>query len=199
MTMPITQPLTVRTILFPEPADDPVSALASRLVDTGVARTIATGLRGLTTSTIATTNEEIATVIDGLLNLDLPALAIDGWRKHQALRAAARHTREARGSEEIVELATHRITSIYRPRIDLLVNEKRVLCVGLQVRITFDIRAVVGVVRAGYLVALRTGRADITAGLEVENVPLAEETRTIDLKLAVPLGTGIWLSGDDES
>ena len=52
---------------------------------------------------------------DGVLALDLGDLVIAGWRKQGQLAAAAERTAANPGTSELVELATHRVSSVHHP------------------------------------------------------------------------------------
>jgi hypothetical protein len=188
-----TQPLTVRAILFTGTADETINALASRLADSGVARAVAGNLPDLSAPAVAAVGQEIATVADALLDLNVLDLALSGWRKHSDLRSAAARTLDARGSEEIVELANHQITSIHRPRIDLYLDSTRLGSVQVEITVIFDIQALAAVIRDGCLVALRTGRVDVTAKLTVEDVAITERKSTLDLAPDIRLNAGVRL------
>jgi len=62
-------------------------------------------------------------------------LAVAGWRRHAALTAAADRTRVNPGSWEVVDLATHRITSVHRPYVELLLNDVHVATVRFELRV----------------------------------------------------------------
>jgi hypothetical protein len=117
----------------------------------------------------------------GLLDLDLGSLVIAGWRKHAALTAAAERTLASPGTAEVVELATHRINSVHRPAIDLLVNDVHVATIHLELRITFTVHALVVTVRYGRVASLHSGVCDITGTLTAEGFQPA--TRRVHLEL----------------
>jgi hypothetical protein len=67
--------------------------------------------------------------------------------KHAALAAAAERTAANPGSSEVVDLASHRITSVHRPSIELLVNNVRVAAVNFELQIELVVKALVVTVR----------------------------------------------------
>jgi hypothetical protein len=145
----------------------------------------------LTGPDVSAVDGEIAAVADRLLDVDLGGALASAWRRHAELTAAAERTRAAPGSEEVVILATHRVTWDYRPRIDVLVDGRAVTSLDLALRATFDLHAVVAVVRLGELVALRAGDCDLGASLAVEGVPLAQRQARLPVGAVVAVTPGI--------
>jgi hypothetical protein len=116
-----TQPLTIAAFLVDE-SHDSVDALAQTLREQGVLDSLDQVLGQLSQAGREAADSEIATVAHGLLDLDLADLFVAGWRKHAALTAAVERASANPGSAEVVELAAHRITSVYQPFAGLLIN-----------------------------------------------------------------------------
>ena len=156
-TTSIPAPLTVRSLLFDEAADG--ADLLARAIDED---TMAAALPQLSRAGRSAAGAELTDMAKGLLELDLGGLALAGWAKHRDLVAAATRTSEHPGSTELVELATHRITSVHRPSVDLLVDGVRVAVVRLELEVELLVRALVATVRLGHLIGLRSGSFDVT-------------------------------------
>jgi hypothetical protein len=184
------EPFSVRRFLAGAGGDS-LAELAGTLAEQGGGRVAARVLRQASDSVRSAVGAEVMRSVDGLLDLDLGALLLAGWRKHRALTAAARESRAAPGTAVVRELAVHTVTSTHRPRVDLLVREKRVASVHLELSVRFTVRGLVATVRDGKLVALTGGDTEISADLSVEDRQLASRTRRVDLPLAVRLGNGI--------
>lgn len=56
-----------------------------------------------------------------------------------------------------MNLATHRITSVHRPSVELLLNDVHVATVRFKLRVEFLVRALVATVRDGHLAAAALG------------------------------------------
>lgn len=126
----------------------------------------------------AAAKDQLGVVADGLLNLDLGDLVIAGWRKHERLAAAAQRTAANPGSSERIQLATHRISSVHRPSVELLVNDTHLTNVNFELDIEFVITALEMTVRQGQVVSLHSGNCDISATLTAEggsNWPASKE------------------------
>ena len=100
---------------------------------------------------------QVAVAAHGLLDLDLGDLVTAGWRKQGDLAAAAERTAANPGSSEVVQLATHRIGSMHRPFVDLIVNDVHLATVHFELDLEFLITVLVATVRAGHLVSLHSG------------------------------------------
>jgi hypothetical protein len=194
----LTRSLTARSFLFDDTSGaDTAEALNRSLGEHGVARTAIHGVGRLSGSALQAVDREIGTVTDGLLDLDIGDMLVSGWRKYAALTKAAHSTLAAPGSEEVVVLATHRITFTHRPQIDLFVDDVKVNTLGFQLTMVFDVNGLVAVVRSGELVALRGGECVLTATLSLEGGQLAQQQRRIDLPVVVRLRPAIALVGGD--
>lgn len=189
------QPLTTSVFLFGE-TQDAGQALAQALDRKGLLGSLSEGLQGLSPTGRQTAARQVASVASGLLGLDLGDLVVAGWRKQAALAAAARHTLDNPGSSEVVELATHRISSVHRPSVELLVNDIHVATVNFELRIEFVVKALVVTVRNGHIVSLHSGACDVTATLTAEGVQLARRQEHFDLPILVRWPPRLHL-GDD--
>ncbi|MFJ1708257.1 hypothetical protein [Kitasatospora sp. NPDC088346] len=184
---------TVRDLLLGTEPAAATEALAEALHGQGAAREVLGDPFRATAPVVRAVERELASVVDGFLAIDLIDLAAGGWRRHAALREAARRTRAAPGSEEVVALATHRIVSGHRPDVDVLVDGARVGTVHLDLRLVFDLEALVAVVRQARLAAVRTGSCVVTGRLAAQQVVLAQRRGRLELPGAVELRHGIEL------
>jgi hypothetical protein len=165
-TTSIPAPLTVRSLLFDEAADG--ADLLARAID-----------------------EDTMAALPQLSRAGRSAAGAE--RKHRDLVAAATRTSEHPGSTELVELATHRITSVHRPSVDLLVDGVRVAVVRLELEVELLVRALVATVRLGHLIGLRSGSFDVTVTLAMGGRQVAGHRTSLPSPLFVPLGDGIAL------
>jgi hypothetical protein len=188
--MDTASPITARAVIFGE-KEKAVAGLAQALSSGQGTETVNPALQGLSQATRNAAIREISSVGAGLLELDLSALLVAGWRKYTALTQAARRTAAMPGSEEIVDIVTHRISVISHPNVELLVNDVRVTTVNFDLRIEFEVKALTAVVRSGRIVALDSGRCEVTGIVAIEGVVVATRTAELDLHLLVHLGDGI--------
>ena len=104
-TTPLAEPLTVRAFLLGREGPDAGEALVDPLHCGGTARALLGQVRPLTAAADQAVERQLAGAVDSFLGQDLFDVAAGGWRKHAALTAAARRTRETPGSEEVLSLA----------------------------------------------------------------------------------------------
>jgi hypothetical protein len=179
-----TQPFTVSTFLFGEDQDTE-QALAQALHEHGVLGSMGTTLELVSEAGREAAGNQVAVVAHGLLDLDLGDLVVAGWRKQGQLAAAAERTAANPGSSEVVELATHRVSSAHHPSVELLVNDAHVATVTFDLTIEFVIKALVVTVRDGHVVSLHTGACDVAATLAAEGIQLASRQAHFELPLVV--------------
>ncbi|MFE5300303.1 hypothetical protein [Streptomyces sp. NPDC056632] len=171
-TAPPTAPPTtsVRSFLL-----EPGEGLDGPLRAHGTTGPLLAPVRGRTTPAADRAVEhELASVVDDFLGLDVLDLAAGGWRGHSALRAAARRTRDLPGSEEVVALARHRITSTHRPTVDLYVDGAKLGTLAVELNLVLWVSGLVCVVRDACLTGVRSGDCAVDASLAVQGATLAE-------------------------
>lgn len=185
---------TVGDILLGESPDeddptDPADVLSRSFSEHGVVKTGAKGFRHLSGAAMNAVSRQLAEVALSSLNLlDLRDLLLNGWRKHKDLRAAAERTHALPGTEEMVTLAAHSVSSTHQPSVDLIVKEAKVHTCVFDVSVTFDVNGVMAVVRQGELVALRGGTCEITVRLAMGEIPLVPpQQRRIELAKFITL------------
>ncbi|MBT2511130.1 hypothetical protein J7I98_36010 [Streptomyces sp. ISL-98] len=192
--MTVTSPvehMTVRALLFGEDGGSATDALADHLHERDVGETLSHGARGMAGSAGRAVEREVATVVNGFLAMDVIDLLGVGWRKHSALTAAARRTRDAPDSEELVALVSHHITSTHRPCVDLIIDGVKVGTIDLAITVDFDLNGVLAVVREARLAALRSGECTATGTLAIEENTVASRNRPLDLPGTIRLRSGI--------
>ena len=181
--MTAAQPLTASAFLFDD--EDTGRALARALDEHGVLGSLDTALGLVAQTTREAAGDQVAAVADGVLGLDLGDLVVAGWRKQGQLAAAAERTAANPGSSEVVELATHRVSSAHHPSVELLVNDAHVATVTFDLEVEFVVKALVVTVRDGHVVSLHTGSCDLAATLAAEGVQLASRRGHLELPLVV--------------
>ena len=192
-----THPFTVSAFLFGEDQDTE-QALTQALHEHGVLGSMDTTLELVSEAGREAAADQVAVVAHGLLDLDLGELVVAGWRKQGQLAAAAERTAANPGSSEVVELATHRISSGHHPSVELLVNDVHVATVTFDLEVEFVIKALVVTVRDGHVVSLHTGACDVTATLAAEGIQLASRRGHFELPLVVRWPLRLRLGGDSD-
>jgi hypothetical protein len=196
MTPPLQDPpQTVLDLLF-TPGEDGSGTVVSGLLSSGATEDLGRALENVPDALHEAAIRETINAAKGLLDVDLIGFLVSGWQKHREVIAAARRTVAAPGSIELVDLATHQITLTQRPAIDLLVDNHRVTTVELGLSVVFDISALVAGIRGGRLVAVHSGRCDVTATLAIQDTEVISRQVHLELPGIIPLGMGIGLLAD---
>jgi hypothetical protein len=188
MTTPLNETATARDLLFGDVPGTPIDALTESLREHGTVRALTPGLPGL-----AAVEREVANAMDGLLSVNLVDLAAAGWTKYDALKQAAKRTRDAPTTEEVVAMATHKIDSTHRPSVELYVDGKSISTIEMTLQITFTLAGVLAVVKQARLTAIKSGNCTVAGSLTVAGIEAAKKQRKFDLPGAVRLRHGIAL------
>jgi hypothetical protein len=186
------RPDTVLDLLY-TPGDDSPEALADQILSAGANGNLGRALENLPKATREAALREVTTAAAGLLDVDLIGLLVAGWREHHDLTAAARRTLTAPGSTELVDLAAHQITIDQNPSVNVLVDGLRGATLHLSLSVVFDVSAVVAGISAGQLIALHSGRCDITAALAIQGTNVITKRAHLKLRGVIPLSPGIRL------
>ena len=133
-----------------------------------------------------------------LLQVDLIDVLVRGWREHRDIVSAARRTLAAPGSTELVSMSAHEVTLDQRPSVNVLADGQQVASLQLGLSIVFDVNALLLGISGGRLVAVRSGRCDITATLAVQGTDLLVRHAHLELPGVIPLRRGIRLLPVDE-
>ena len=179
-----------RTILFP---DDDGYDLRTRLVENEPTRILLHTLELFAAGLQEAALDRLVELVNDFLGVEAGDVLVRGWAKGTALREAASRTLEQQ-TQEIVELARHKIVSTHEPKIEVVVDRTRVGTIGFTVVLSLDIHVVDAVVVDGRIASVASGEADATASLSCENTLIKSATRTIDLHRDIDLGDGIPLA-----
>ena len=180
---------TIGGLLFPgaDQADDIQQLLKER-------RSLEPAIDAMRTvpSTLAhAASAEVGSIIARLLDIDLVDALVSGWKKYGALSSAAEATLWTPGEEQVVEIATHRVSSTHAPSVDLVVDGINVGSIDFEIELSAVVHAMCAVVSGGKLVAFRSGRIELSATLSCEGVEMKSIRRELDPSLELDLGDGV--------
>lgn len=175
------------------PGQETPEALAHQILSAGAEGNLGRALENLPKATREAAVREVTTATAGLLDVDLMGVLVAGWRKHHDLTAAARRTLAAPGSTELVDLATHQVTTAQHPSVTVLIDGHQVATLQLGLSVVFDVSALVAGIHAGRLAALHSGRCDITATLAIQGTDVLTRRAHLELPGVIPLSPGIRL------
>lgn len=164
--------------------------LSRMLVDTDPVRAVATAAH-VWPHGVRTIAADVAAAARGVVDIDLGHALLEGWRTYDELRTAARATAAAPGTVDHVALATHQISAVYRPYVELLVDRRPRATVQFEVRLELTVDGLLATVSAGRLVAAEFARCGYEATVSYEGVELVHPQGQLDAAFRVRLGTGI--------
>ena len=183
---------TALDLLF-GPDTDAAETLAGEILSPGADQDLGRALAHLPEMTRKAAVQEAATAAAGLLKVDLIGVLVRGWREHRDIVSAARRTLAAPASTELVSMSEHEVTLEQRPSVSVLVDGQRVATLELGLSIVFDVNALLLLISGGRLVAVHSGRCEITATLAVQGTDLLVRQAHLELPGVIPLGRGIRL------
>lgn len=188
---------TALDLLF-GPGTDAAETLAGTILSPGGDQNLGGALANLPEMTRKAAVQEAATTAAALLKVDLIGVLARGWREHRDIVAAARRTLAAPLSTELVSMATHQVTLEQRPSISVLVDGQKVATLDLGLSIVFDVYALLLGISGGRLIAVHSGRCEITGTLAVQGTDLLVKRAHLELPGVMSLRRGIRLLPVDE-
>ena len=187
---PQDHPHTALELLFGTGNDTPES-LARQLLPPDADGALGRALQNLPGATREAAAREVTAAAAGLLTVNLTGALAAGWRKHHDLTAAAQRTLAAPGSVELVDIAGYQITTTQHPSVRVLINDAQVATIQLGLSFVFRVTAMGAKISAGRLVALHSGRCDLTATLAIQGTAVLTKQAQLMLPGAIPLGQGV--------
>ena len=188
---------TAKDLLF-GPHADAAEILAGEILSPGGDQNLGHALAQLPEMTRKAGVQEAASAAAGQLDVDLIGVLVRGWREHRDIVSAARRTLAAPGSTELVAMMGHEITVDQQPSVRVLVDGHQVATLQLGLSMVFDVSALLLAISGGKLVAVHSGRCEITVTLTVQGTDLAVRHAHLELPGVVPVRTGIRLLPADD-
>jgi hypothetical protein len=195
---PPDRPNSALDLLF-GPGSDTPAALAGQILSADANGDLGRALENLPRATREAAVREATAAAAGFMDVDLIGALVAGWRKHHDLTAAAQRTVAAPGSIELVDMAGHQITMTQHPAVIVLVDGLQVATIRLGPSVVLRVHAMTAGISGGRLVALHSGRCDISASLAVQEINVLTRQAHLMLPGVIPLSPGIRLlaAGDD--
>jgi Protein of unknown function (DUF2510) len=187
MNTPLNDTATVRDLFFDGAPGQPVDAMTQLLREHG------TSVGPFPPVLVDAARRELADATTGFMSANLADVAAAGWKKYDALKTAARNTRDNPGSRELHSLITHKIASLHRPSVDLYLDGRLIATVEIQLEVALTIAGVIAVVTGGRLTEIQSGSCTASGSLAVQGVNMITRQRKFDLYGAVRLGGGVSL------
>jgi len=189
---PAEHPPTALGLLF-GPGSDTPQGLSSQILSADADGNLSRALENLPRATREAAVREATAAAAGFMDVDLIGALVAGWRQHHDLTAAAQRSVAAPGSIELVDMAVHQITMNQHPSVIVLVDGLQVAAIQLGLSVVLRVNAMTAGISAGRLVALHSGRCDITATLAVQGINVLSRQAQLMLPGIIPLSPGIRL------
>jgi hypothetical protein len=165
--------------------------LGRLLESSGVADQVTSTATGLSNSARKAVRARLADALAPLLDVDLASIVVRGWASATKLRSAGDLTRNDPTRSEFVELAKHTISTSRKPRADLVIAEKVVAHLELELSISLEVECATATVAHGRLLALTAGRCEAAVTLSVGGKQVATRKAPVDLQFEVSLKDGV--------
>ncbi len=180
-----TTPLKVKDLLLP--GEELPVGLTHTVSNAAKQEGVGAALTGLTAIGFDILGGRVGRLVGELLNVELGSVIGSALTKNQAIADALRSTAEKPGPEVVIPLADHTLTSEYSPSVAIVVDASTISTISFHVVLATTIEGGLLVISRGHIVALRAGRAKLSASLACEGVRIAEHTAELDLPAAMGL------------
>ena len=167
-------PVTARAALAEGDGGVTSETIARAIRDDGTAHAALRASHHLSGAALGTLDRELGAVAEHLLDIDLGDALVKAWRSYRSLVEAARRTAAWPGSEEVVLLASHRVTLEFTPSVDLFVDSLLIHTFEFELRLVFELGALEAVVALGALTQLQGGGGPVTATLGLDGTTITE-------------------------
>ena len=149
--------LTVRD-LFPD--GDTAAWLERAFPDTESGRELAGLLPKVARDALA---KLLSDQVDKLLDMDVLELFVSAWLKHREFAALA----NKEGEGQLVELVEHAMSSVHEPKVEIMLDAKRVFVLPLKIVLELEFRGVQLMLRGGRVSEVRLGELEGKGKLEI--------------------------------
>lgn len=120
-------------------------------------------------------SDEIGKEIGTLLDVGLTDIFLGAWTKYEQLRKYRNAEKYPPDETILVPLSKHVITSIHKPYIEVLVDEKSIARINFYLRLQLSLEGVVLKVRDGKVWEVKAGTCQGEASLTAGKLPLIEQ------------------------
>ena len=136
--------------------------------------------------------EAVTSGLDGLLDIEVSTIIAGAWAKARLLQQYRDSTKYPPHEVIMVTMARHVIQSNHRPSLELLINDKRVDSLPIEIRFELTIEGLVLKVQHARIMEIRPGTCTGSGKITCKELVLAEEeTRALTLPGVLSLGEGV--------
>ncbi len=136
-------------------------------------------------------HREMSAALSDLLHVDVTEQLAQAWRRLDELVDAAQETAAQPGLREVIELVDHTFTFRRGARLSVRLDDVPLWEIPLDVALRLDITGLVATVVGGRIVAVTSGRCDVSGTVGSGDVSVATRTLRVSLPAELRLGTGL--------
>lgn len=137
-------------------------------------------------------SDAVMSKLDDVLDVDLAAVMATAWSRAELLRKYLDPKTYDSDETILLSLAEHSVHSTHHPSIEVLINNKKVSSVSLEIDVELVIDGLVLKIEHGSITEIQTGSCQVTGSLKCAGVLIAEEqSKSISLPGVVRFEEGI--------
>jgi len=138
------------------------------------------------------TLNEVVKKIGDLLNISLADIMVGAWNKYRTLQKYLDQKKYSPEEIIMIPLAEHKIKSVHRPYIEILINDQVVGKIEFSINITLTLEGIILKVQNAKIKEILTGTCKAKGTIKCENfVILEKDLSSISLPGSIALGEGI--------
>lgn len=136
--------------------------------------------------------DAVTSGLDALLDIEIGTIIAGAWAKAMLLQQYRDSTKYPPHEEVMVTLAQHVIESSHRPSLELMINDKRVDSLPVEIRFELSIEGLALKVQNARIMEIRPGTCTGSGKITCKEMVLAEEeTKALTLPGVLSLGEGV--------
>ncbi len=157
--------LTIRDLI---PETDAAAWLERTFPDTEAGRQLTGLLPKVARDALA---KLLSDQIDDLLGMDVLELFVSAWLKHREFAALANKP----GEGQLVELIDHAMSSVHEPKVELMLDGKRVFVLPVKIVLALQFRGAQLLLRGGRVREVRLGELEGKGRFEIAGQKVKEQ------------------------
>ena len=179
------RPATLKDLFLVSPEDDQGEAPHVATLS----RAVALQVKGARIDAPAM-GDALRSGLDSVLNVELSTIIAGAWLKTEMLRDYRDKSLANPAETMTVALSEHTIQSTHRPSIDILVNNKRIDGLALEIGVEMVFESLALTIQNGRVMAIRPGNCTCRGRISCKDITLLELK---DTPVALP---GVWSLGE---
>ncbi len=118
---------------------------------------------------------ELTEKVDDLLNIKVPGILIEGWKKEEDLQKTLKESSASPDETFYLELFEHTIKSEHHPYIEIMIKGVSVKKIEFLVSISFNLKGIVLKIKEGVIKEIQAGNCEIEGEFDYQDLTLAKK------------------------